>query len=246
MESKEGEGSRFYFTIPLKVLEESTDQETLSLLEIQKKVQEFGKKKKIRVAFVDPNETQRLATKELFANFNLETYLHSSVSEITEKEKETTGLFIVDASENETDLVKLEKWCKKHGRTIVLTKGSEEEKRRSDWETIRKPILLSELVLLLNRVLLGKDFKIEMYKETSEPQKLTGLKVLVAEDNVFNQIVIKRTLVKLGISNIFIVPDGKQAVDAVKNAEYHVILMDCMMPVMVNILTTLWFAQFFK
>ncbi len=58
------------------------------------------------------------------------------------------------------------------------------------------------------------------------------VKVLVAEDNAVNQIVVKGLLAKLGIQP-FIVENGKQALVQVKNqGQFDLILMDCEMPEM--------------
>jgi signal transduction histidine kinase/ActR/RegA family two-component response regulator len=58
------------------------------------------------------------------------------------------------------------------------------------------------------------------------------LRILVAEDNKINQKVLNRTLVRMGLRDIDIVDDGKQAVEAFKAKEYDVIFMDLQMPVM--------------
>ena len=58
------------------------------------------------------------------------------------------------------------------------------------------------------------------------------LRILVAEDNKINQKVLNRTLVRMGLRNIDIVDDGKQAVEAFEAKEYDVIFMDLQMPVM--------------
>jgi CheY-like chemotaxis protein len=58
-----------------------------------------------------------------------------------------------------------------------------------------------------------------------------GVRVLVAEDNPVNQLLMTKVLKKMGhIPEI--VPDGRQAVEAALGAEYDVILMDCQMPEM--------------
>ncbi len=58
-----------------------------------------------------------------------------------------------------------------------------------------------------------------------------ALNVLVAEDNQINQAIIKEVLSGFGW-NYQLVSNGKEAVEAVKNNNYDVILMDVMMPVM--------------
>lgn len=56
-------------------------------------------------------------------------------------------------------------------------------------------------------------------------------RVLLAEDTKLNQVVAAGVLKKLGYE-LEIVEDGKQAVEAFMNGDFHVVLMDIMMPVM--------------
>jgi signal transduction histidine kinase/CheY-like chemotaxis protein len=58
-----------------------------------------------------------------------------------------------------------------------------------------------------------------------------GLRVLVAEDNLFNQKVIARTLKSLGCL-CDVVGDGREAVAAAATGAYDLVLMDCQMPEM--------------
>ena len=57
------------------------------------------------------------------------------------------------------------------------------------------------------------------------------VKILVAEDNPTNQIVVRAQLKKLGYS-ADVVGNGAQALAALKRTGYDIILMDCEMPVM--------------
>jgi signal transduction histidine kinase/CheY-like chemotaxis protein len=65
--------------------------------------------------------------------------------------------------------------------------------------------------------------------ETSEPAR--ELKVLAAEDNPVNQVVLKTLLQHIGVEPV-IVENGVQAVDAWEHGVWDVILMDVTMPVM--------------
>jgi signal transduction histidine kinase len=57
------------------------------------------------------------------------------------------------------------------------------------------------------------------------------LRILLAEDNVVNQMVAKGLLDKLGVCDLTVVDDGKAAVEMVKNTgPFDVIFMDCEMP----------------
>ena len=87
----------------------------------------------------------------------------------------------------------------------------------------------------------GSTFVVELPLPRCEAQGATaadsiqadqdGLRLLAAEDNTTNQQVLAAVMESLGI-DIHIVADGKQAVNAWRNCEYDLILMDIQMPVM--------------
>jgi PAS domain S-box-containing protein len=64
-----------------------------------------------------------------------------------------------------------------------------------------------------------------------------SLKILIAEDNEINQILIKRMVQKLGY-NSTVVRNGKEAVESMKRYEYDLIFMDIQMPFMDGIEAT--------
>lgn len=66
---------------------------------------------------------------------------------------------------------------------------------------------------------------------------MSQLRILVAEDNVINQQVVKRMLEKLAHEADF-VSNGQAAVDAALESRYDIILMDVMMPKMGGIEAT--------
>jgi CheY-like chemotaxis protein len=58
------------------------------------------------------------------------------------------------------------------------------------------------------------------------------ISILIVEDNIINQKVLRALLKKLGYTNVAVVNDGQQAVDAEACICYDVVLMDVQMPVM--------------
>lgn len=66
-------------------------------------------------------------------------------------------------------------------------------------------------------------------EETPTPVK--GLHVLLVEDNQVNQLVASSLLRKLGHS-VDLAENGKQALEALEERNYDMVLMDCQMPVM--------------
>jgi len=70
--------------------------------------------------------------------------------------------------------------------------------------------------------------------EESKPEltaTASSLRVLAAEDNPMNQLVLKTLLHQVGVEPT-VVGDGAEALDAWRNGEWDVILMDIQMPVM--------------
>lgn len=81
------------------------------------------------------------------------------------------------------------------------------------------------------------NFILDISTERIEPEKqvnkkdVSHLKILVAEDNRINQVLIKTILKKLGITPV-VVENGAQAVKVVQEQNFDLILMDCQMPVL--------------
>ena len=95
---------------------------------------------------------------------------------------------------------------------------SEAKKGSTFWFTIRCPVVEEPA----HEDLCGPDMSVQLPP---------ALRVLVAEDNLVNQILVAALLGKHGYS-IEIVSNGIEAVDAVKKADYDLILMDIQMPEM--------------
>jgi CheY-like chemotaxis protein len=58
------------------------------------------------------------------------------------------------------------------------------------------------------------------------------IKALIVDDNTVNQKVLKRTLERLGLEQVAIVNNGKEAVAAAEQERFDIIFMDAQMPVM--------------
>ena len=66
---------------------------------------------------------------------------------------------------------------------------------------------------------------------------MSSLRILAAEDNATNQLVLKTVISTFGLE-VDIVPDGQKAVEAWAAGDYDLILMDIQMPVMDGITAT--------
>jgi len=100
---------------------------------------------------------------------------------------------------------------------------------------LTKPIKQSQLYNVLSEVFFGASIKIQSKKDKlvfdQNMAKRHPLKILLAEDNLVNQKVASRILMKLGY-RADIVSNGLEVIDALKRQKYDVVLMDVMMPEM--------------
>ncbi len=97
---------------------------------------------------------------------------------------------------------------------------------------VSKPVVPGELIQAL-RVALGKEAPQELKEVTGLDEKVDapGLRILLVEDNPVNRKLAVRMLVPRG-HRVTLAEDGVQAVQAVENGEFDLILMDLSMPQM--------------
>jgi CheY-like chemotaxis protein len=77
---------------------------------------------------------------------------------------------------------------------------------------------------------------INRYEEPAKPEEVIerkgAVKILLVEDYKHSQIIVTRLLKKNDFESIVVVENGQEALDAVKQQHYDLILMDMQMPVM--------------
>ncbi|HEU0120255.1 MAG TPA: ATP-binding protein [Bryobacteraceae bacterium] len=69
------------------------------------------------------------------------------------------------------------------------------------------------------------------------PHASNGMTVLLAEDNLVNQMIFQKMLIRLGCQ-VIVANHGQEALDALRNADVDLVLMDCQMPVLDGYQTT--------
>jgi len=92
--------------------------------------------------------------------------------------------------------------------------------------TLLPPFSRQNLYRLLHEIFVSTQNKIEQKKD-----RFSNIKVVVAEDNAVNQMIIKGLLEGLGI-NPHICKNGQELIDQLEQLDPDIILMDCEMPVM--------------
>lgn len=85
--------------------------------------------------------------------------------------------------------------------------------------------------MLLEVAAENKSNAVEQDDSENSPLQLNGKKVLVAEDNPINQLVMRELLVHMG-AQVIMTSNGQEAVEAVERESFDLILMDMQMPIM--------------
>ncbi|AWB69110.1 hybrid sensor histidine kinase/response regulator [Saccharobesus litoralis] len=125
-----------------------------------------------------------------------------------------------------------------HPVNIILTAYDTEIVRRQANKLkidaiLQKPARASVLLDTIN-----EQFHARSTHHTNEPEpSLQGAKLLVAEDNEINQIVISQLLETQGASAT-LVSNGQECLDKLQQDEFDIILMDIHMPVMDGVQAT--------
>jgi two-component system, sensor histidine kinase and response regulator len=239
IESEPGFGSTFHFTSIF--FPGSNVEEQIGLLSEENV---HG----VKVLIVDDNATSRQILIEMLESWKMSPTAVSSAKKAAKLLSSTVAsgnpfeLTLVDSDMPETDGFLLAKWIRKQENlknNVILMLNSVQRKKNYNLKqlgvnaSLLKPVRPSDL-------LEGIMAELGIRKQPSEkipaptiqkPEDTRSLKILVAEDTLFNQKYIRRLLDKWGYEAI-IVNNGKEAVNAMSTDKYDLIFMDVQMPEM--------------
>lgn len=232
VESRLGEGSRFHLYLPLKAGDQSVSLPRPTSLE------------RTRTLIVDDNSTNRRVLSETLANWDLESVaVGSGLKALEEVKNSKFDVVLLDYHMPEMDGLETGRRIRalENGRDcciLILTSAGQrgDAKRCKELKIngyITKPLRQSELLEAM-RVGLGSSASEEttpLITRHSLNEGKAKLRILVAEDNLTNQVVIEEFLRQAG-HEVLMVTDGLQAVEAWRDGQFDVILMDVQMPEM--------------
>jgi two-component system sensor histidine kinase/response regulator len=248
VQSEDGKGSTFWFTVELRKLASPTQLARLRLM--QERLRD------IRALIVDDSEVNREILSEQLAAWGLQVKKESAAKNALETLKgaasrgEPFPLAILDMQMPEMDGVQLGEAIRRDKglrRTplILLTSIISDVRVRARIERVgfvaalTKPVKPSHLLNAVLRALWGEELLEAKNLGTHEPcaeraaPKSVGIgrRILLVEDNEINQSVASNILETEGYI-CDVVSNGREAIEAVCKTEYAAILMDCQMPEM--------------
>ncbi|MCP4745595.1 MAG: response regulator [Desulfobacteraceae bacterium] len=249
--SRPGRGSNFFFMVKLKTnwVNPENKVDTSQTVLFQKK----------RILVVDDNLSGRRAISEILCRWSL-PYLTvpgglealAAMKAATDR-REPFDLVLIDSQMPEMDGFELSRHIKEnpeYDNTAIIImekrpnkKGNLNRCREAGIEGyITKPDRQKDLektiqlVLSIKRSSEKKD-KPETQYANAEPGKTRACKILLAEDNNINSMMVVKLLSKKGHETIAAV-NGRQTVSIWQNEHFDLILMDIQMPLMDGFLAT--------
>jgi len=237
--SEVGRGSEFTFTLSLPV-ETAPPTRSTALAALGGR----------RMLIVDDNQTNRRILREMLAAEGIQVEEASTAADGLAALRGAAGrtarydLAILDVQMPDMDgfqlatAVRSEKAIAKTNLLMLTSAGQRGDGERCRELGIRgyltKPLSRADLLEALGTVLAGSS------EDAGTPEVVTrhtiaesrrSLRVLLAEDNPVNQQVAVAMLVKRG-HEVHVSGNGREAVDAVRERHYDVVLMDIQMPEM--------------
>jgi PAS domain S-box-containing protein len=240
LESTPGKGTSFHFTVWL-----GRGNQT------RRATPELAKLEGLAVLVVDDNLTNRRILEEMLTAWRLKPALAESARNAMSSLEKALGagvpfpLVLVDANMPEVDGFALVEQIRRNpglkGAIIMMLTSATQSgdaarcRELGVARYLTKPIGQSEL---LDAILQAVGGKLQAVAPLSGPgthqplpERRRGFRILLAEDNLVNQLLAVRLLEKRG-HHVQVAGDGREVLEKLKTAEFDLILMDVQMPVM--------------
>ena len=227
LHSEPGEGTTFFFTIDFEEIEVLSDSAKGEFSSINALILESSHKTKRQDTYLREYLD--------FYGVSYTTFKDKNELELLQKQVSYDLLFADYEYTNEDEL---QEYSSMPEELILLTKSYFMRKIESMaldiFKTIYEPLNNSKLKLALENYN-NENFKAKRAKEQARRKKFNAdsskfdANVLVAEDNIINQKLIKRTLEDLGLT-VDIASNGLEAFQKRKDGNYDLIFMDIQMP----------------
>lgn len=243
VESQPGEGATFWFSLPLRVLEKKADDWSESLR---------GR----RLLIVDDNSTNRRILRSQLSQWDLEIEeavdavgAEALLRKATAEGRHIEMMLLDVQMPGESGIAFAQRLYGEEsfpGLGVVIMSSvdqmvelSQDPKLQVD-AILRKPASARQLHSCLCDLLTAPVKTIVKAAVSSRSAKPTPpdffaryakVRILIAEDNAINQRIISLQLKKMGLESDC-VANGQEVLELIERIPYHLILMDCQMPIL--------------
>lgn len=234
LESTPGDGTMFFFTLSFEEIETLNDPIKGTFSNINAVIHESRSKKK----------TQSTYLKEYLDYFGVSYTTFHDVEELKLLERQVNYdlLFIDNDYTNDVDLVQ---FSSTQEQLVLITKSFYMKKIDSMgldvFKVLYEPVNSSKIRTVLEtydiEAFNNRKQKSSRRKKFDEKNSRFEASVLVAEDNIINQKLIRRTLEDIGLE-VTVANNGLEAFEKRKNYQFDLIFMDIQMPVLDGIEAT--------
>ncbi len=243
LDSKVGEGSRFFFTLSMKLSPESVITKP-----------DFNLLKDLSVLIVDDNTTNRALLQEQFERWGLRcygtdssTHALASLMDAARQQKpfnialmdwqmpDMNGIALAQTIADEPRIPPLSIVLLSPENILLDSNGNQERLSHINY-FLSKPVSQQKLLNCLSKLAGGRDIDPQLSQQPILPpdepvQQTMAGNILLAEDNPINQDVGVGMLHALGYRTD-VVKNGQEAINAYSQGHYDLILLDCHMPEM--------------
>jgi len=241
--SQVGMGSTFYFDINLKIGQEKASE----FIQISSNLENMN------VLVVDDNKTNRFILEKMLHSWGFRVECcdsgHAGIQKLTELKKspDQVRLILLDMQmplldgEQTAQSILSDPDLQQIPIVILTSMGKRGDAARLQKLGCKgylvKPVKQSHLYNMIVTLVSTNGQKAElteqqiMTRHSLEEKRRHNVHILLAEDNVINQRVAVKILEKMNYS-IDVVGNGREAVEAIRNNTYDLVLMDVQMPEM--------------
>jgi CheY-like chemotaxis protein len=234
LDSTPGDGTMFFFTLSFEEIETLNDPIKGSFSNINALIHESRSKKKSQTTYL----------KEYLDYFGVSYTTFHDVDELKLLERQVNYdlLFVDNDYTNEVDLVQ---FAATNEQLVLITKSYYMKKIDSMgldiFKVMYEPVYSNKIRTVLEtydiEAFNNRKQKSSRRKKFDEKNSRFEASVLVAEDNIINQKLIRRTLEDLGLE-VTLANNGLEAFEKRKNNQFDLIFMDIQMPVLDGIEAT--------
>jgi len=242
LRSEEGEGSTFFFTLPMTVQAEAGARPWARVL---------AAINGLPVLVVDDNETNRAVLEEMMRNWGMKPAVAVSAADALAQLDAAAAhhpflLALIDEWMPEMDGFALAARIRSHaalhgGAILMLSSGgglgqAVRAKEAGVAQTLLKPIKQSELLDAIMTVL-GQEVQLPAQQRAAIRPSGLRARVLLAEDNPVNEHLARTLLEKQG-HTVMVAHNGREALALAQKERFDVVLMDVQMPEMDGLAAT--------